>query len=49
MLDVLLAIGVPVHLAKSSLRVTFGKENNFEDTEYLVNSLEEIVKKLREN
>ncbi len=46
---VLLAIGVPVNLAKSSLRVTFGKENNFEDTEYLINSLEEIVKNLREN
>ena len=46
---VLLAIGVPPAIAKSSLRVTFGKENNFEDTEYLINNLEEIVKKLREN
>ena len=45
---VLLAIGVPVSLAKSSLRVTFGKENTFEDTEYLIESLEEIVKNLRE-
>lgn len=46
---VLLAIGVPISLAKGSLRVTFGKENNFEDTEYLVDNLEEIVKKIREN
>lgn len=44
---VLLAIGVPTSLARSSLRVTFGKENTFEDTEYLIDSLEEIVKKLR--
>ena len=44
---VLLAIGVPAPLARSSLRVTFGKENTFEDTEYLIESLEEIVKKLR--
>ena len=46
---VLLAIGVPVSLAKSSLRVTFGKENNFEDTEYLIDNLEEIVRNLRQN
>lgn len=46
---VLIAIGVPINMAKSSLRVTFGKENNFEDTEYLINNLEEIVKKIREN
>lgn len=44
---VLLAIGVPRNLAKSSLRVTFGKENTIEDVKYLVDSLEEIIKKLR--
>jgi len=44
---VLLAIGVPKNLAGSSLRVTFGKENRVEDVEYLVNSLQEIVKRLR--
>lgn len=44
---VLLAIGVPENLARSSLRITFGKENTFEDTEYLISSLEDIVKKLR--
>ena len=46
---VLLAIGVPMQLARGSLRVTFGKGNNFEDTEYLVSNLEEIVKNLRQN
>lgn len=44
---VLLAIGVPPNIAKSSLRISFGKENTMEDVEYLVNNLEEIVKKLR--
>ena len=44
---VLLAIGVPKNLAKSSLRVTFGKENTIEDVDYLVDNLIEIVKKLR--
>ena len=44
---VLLAIGVPTFLAKSSLRITFGKENTMEDTEFLINSLEECVEKLR--
>ena len=44
---VLLAIGVPNNLARSSLRITFGKDNDLEDTKYLVESIEEIVKKLR--
>jgi len=44
---VLLAIGVPNSLAKSSLRVTFGKENTIEDVDYLVENLKEIIKKLR--
>ncbi len=44
---VLLAIGNSPNLAKGSLRVTFGKENNIEDVKYLVDSLEEIVTKLR--
>jgi len=44
---VLLAIGIPANIAKSSLRVTFGKENSFEDVDYLVQSLIEIVNKLR--
>lgn len=44
---VLLAIGVPANIARSSLRVTFGKENTVEDVDYLVNQLTRIVKKLR--
>lgn len=44
---VLLAIGVPNNLARGSLRITFGKENTLEDTKFLIDSVEEIVKKLR--
>ncbi len=44
---VLLAIGVPANIARSSLRVTFGKENTVEDVDYLVEQLMRIVKKLR--
>ncbi len=44
---VLLSIGVPKNLAKSSLRITFGRENTLEDTKYLIDSIEEIVKELR--
>lgn len=45
---VLLAIGLSDDIAKGTLRVTFGKENTKEDVDYLVNSLMEIVQKLRE-
>ena len=44
---VLLAIGVPSQIARGSLRISFGKENNLEDTRFLVDSIEEIVKDLR--
>lgn len=44
---VLLATGVPSALARGSLRITFGKENTIDDVKYLVNSLEEIVVRLR--
>lgn len=44
---VLLAIGLPHEIAQGSLRVTFGEENTKEDVDYLINSLEEIVEKLR--
>jgi cysteine desulfurase len=44
---VLLAIGVPKNIARSSLRITFGKENTLEDTKYLIDSVEEVVKNLR--
>ena len=44
---VLLSIGVPKRLARSSLRISFGRENNIEDTKYLIDCLEEIVNNLR--
>lgn len=44
---VLLAIGVPKNIARSSLRITFGKENTIEDVDFLVDNLIRIVNKLR--
>jgi len=44
---VLLAIGLPHEIAHGSLRITFGEENTVEDVDFLVESLEEIVGKLR--
>ncbi len=46
---VLLAIGVPNNLARSSLRITFGKSNTLEETKYLVDSIKESVENLRYN
>lgn len=44
---VLASIGLSNELAHSSLRVTFGEDNTKEDVEYLVESICEIVEKLR--
>lgn len=44
---VLLAIGVPDNLAQGSLRITFGEKNTKEDVDFLVESLEEEIRKLR--
>ena len=44
---VLLAIGLNPILAKGSLRISFGRENNIDDVKYLVDSLVEIIAKLR--
>lgn len=41
---VLKAIGLSDDLARSSLRVTFGEENSKEDVDFLINSLEEIIR-----
>lgn len=41
---VLSAIGVPPELAKGALRVTFGDFNTMKEVEFLVESLEEILK-----
>ena len=44
---VLLAIGLSTNLARSGLRITFGKDNDFDETKYLIESLEEIIENLR--
>lgn len=44
---VLTAIGVNNRLARGSLRVTFGKDNEIEDVDYLVKNLVNIVEKIR--
>ncbi len=46
---VLTSIGLNKNLANSTLRVSFGKSNTKEDVEFLVENLQRIVKKLREN
>lgn len=45
---VLTAIGLKQEFLEGSLRVTFGEENTREDVEFLINNLEEIIKKIRE-
>lgn len=44
---VLLAIGLEEEIAQGSLRITFGDDNSKEDVDYLIDSLVEIVQKLR--
>lgn len=44
---VLLAIGLPHEIAHGSLRLTFGEINTEEEVDYLVDSLVEIIGKLR--
>ena len=45
---VLLAMGIKDSIARGSLRITFGDENTKEDVDYLVNTLEDAVQKLRQ-
>lgn len=44
---VLIAIGLSKEVAYSSLRTTFGDDNTKEDVDYLIQSLVEVVEKLR--
>lgn len=44
---VLVAIGLPSQIAQGSLRVTFGDDNTKEDVDFLVDTLVEVVEKLR--
>ena len=41
---VLLEIGVPKNIAKSSLRITFGKYNTIDEVKELIRALKEIIK-----
>ena len=43
---VLIAMGLNEDIVRGALRITLGKENTKEDIDYLVNALEESVKKL---
>ncbi len=44
---VLLATGISPNLAKGSLRITFGRENNIDEVKYLIDNLVEAVSKMR--
>lgn len=44
---VLLAMGIPAERAHGTIRFSFGKENTFEDVDYVVETLKQTVKKLR--
>ena len=44
---VLLSIGLPHEIAHGSIRVTLSEDNTYEEIDYFVNKLEEIVSKLR--
>ncbi|HXG35936.1 MAG TPA: aminotransferase class V-fold PLP-dependent enzyme, partial [Dehalococcoidia bacterium] len=44
---VLTAMGLPAELARGSLRLTVGKDNNQEDMDYLLEVLPEVVSRLR--
>lgn len=46
---VLTAIGLKESEANGAIRVTFGRDNSIEDIDYLVQSLDDIVKKLQKN
>ncbi len=45
---VLVAIGLDKNLTKGALRVSFGDENTLEDVDFLVDSLVEIINKMKE-
>ena len=43
---VLLATGVPSNTAKSSLRLSLGKDNSVEQLDYVLEKLEKITKRM---
>lgn len=44
---VLLAMGVPVEFAHGTIRFSFGKYNTKEETDYVINTVVEVIEKLR--
>ena len=44
---VLKALGLPDDVAKGTLRMTFGEENNLDDIKYILKILQEIIKRQR--
>lgn len=46
---VLTAIGLDKEMAKGALRTTFGSSNTKEDVEFLIKTLQELVKNIRKN
>ena len=44
---VLLALGLPIEIARGSLRLSIGAENTPEEMEYIVKTVKEVVAQLR--
>ncbi|MDD4501659.1 MAG: cysteine desulfurase NifS [Clostridia bacterium] len=45
---VLLALGLPHEIAHGSLRLTFGRDSSMEDVDYIVDSIAQVVDRLRQ-
>ncbi|MFA5340475.1 MAG: cysteine desulfurase NifS [Clostridia bacterium] len=45
---VLLALGLPHETAHGSLRLTFGRDNSMDDVDYIVDTISDVVDKLRQ-
>ena len=45
---VLLALGLPHEIAHGSLRLTFGRDNSLDDVDYIVDTIADVVFKLRQ-
>lgn len=45
---VLLALGLPHEIAHGSLRLSFGRDNSLEDVDYIVDTISDVVYKLRQ-
>ncbi len=44
---VLLAMGVPIEVSHGSIRFSFGKHNTMQEVDYIVNTLKQIISRLR--